>query len=194
MISGGEDVGDAVTAEVGGSGVVGVVEQAAGAVGGRRYGAGEVGGAGVGDAEAFKAGGIGVAEYAGEQADHGIDDDGGGEFSAGEDVVADGEFAIAEQVVDAFVDALVASADEDHAIGLDELGGDGLGEGAALRGKEDDGLARGVAGGAGCEGERIEASEDGFRLEDHAFAAAEGPVVDGAMPIVSEAAEIMRGN
>ena len=111
-----EDFGDGETAEVGGAGVVGVVEEAPGAVGAGRDVAGKVGRAFVFDAEAFEAAGIGISQYAGEQADDGVNDDGGGEFSSGEDVVADGELAVAKEVVDAFVDTLVAAAVEDDAV------------------------------------------------------------------------------
>ena len=141
VVAVGEDFGDGDAAEVGGAGVVGVVEEAAGGVGG----AGDaVGGFGVGVwrvvafAEAFVAGAVGVAEDAGEEADDGVDDDGGAEFAAGEDVVADGEFFVAEELGDALVDAFVAAADEDDAVEGGEVAGGGLGEGLALRGEQDD--------------------------------------------------------
>ncbi len=78
-----EDVGDGEAEEVGGAGVVGVVEDAVGGVGG----AGDllvgwdVFGVQVGSvafAEAFVAAGVGVAERAGEEADGGVEEDGGG--------------------------------------------------------------------------------------------------------------------
>jgi hypothetical protein len=191
VVSGLEDGGDFVAAEVGGAGVVGVVEQAAGAVGAGRDVAGDVLRALVVSTEGFEAVGVGIAEDAGEQADDGVDDDGGGEFSAGEDVVADGEFAVAEERVDALVDAFVASTEEDDAAGLGEFGGDGLGEGRALGGEQDDGFLLWIAGGFGAQVEGFEASEDGFGLEDHAFAAAEGTVVDSAMTVVGEGAEVV---
>ncbi len=100
-----------------------------------------------GDAEAFVTGGIRVAEDAGQEADDGVDDDGGGEFTAGKDVVADGKFAVARQRVDALVDAFVAAAKENDALRRGELVRDRLGEGPALGGKEDDGFACWVAGG-----------------------------------------------
>jgi hypothetical protein len=69
-----------------------------------------------GEAEAFELGGGVVAEDSGEQAHGGVEDDGGAEFSSREDVVADGEFAVGEEMVDALVDALVAAAEEDDAV------------------------------------------------------------------------------
>ena len=93
-----------------------------------------------------------MAEDAGEEADGGVEDDGGGELSAAEDVVADGEFFVGEEVGDALVDALVAAADEDDAVERGEAVRGGLGEGFALRGEQDDGLAGEVAGGLGGDG------------------------------------------
>ncbi len=43
----------------------------------------------------------------------------------------------------------------------------------------------------GVRCQRVEAVEDGFGLEDHAFAAAEGPVVDGAVAVVGKGAEVV---
>jgi hypothetical protein len=199
VVAFGEDVGDGGASEVGGAGVVGVIEEAAGAVGGAgdAVGGHSVGG-GVAFAEALEAGAVGVAEDAGEQADDGVDDDGCGEFASREDVVADGELFVAEELAHALVDAFVAAADEDDAVELAEPAGDGLREALALRGEQDDGLpGRGgfgrVYGAIGFWGdaEGLEALEDGLRLEDHAFAAAEGAVVDGAMAIMGEGAEVV---
>jgi len=105
-----EGFGDGDAEKLGGTGVVGIVEQACGGVGGA--GRGLRGGlvaprrsrssaarrmtiltyfcieGCVAFAEAFVAGGVGVAEDAGEEADGGVEEDGGGELTAGEDVVA----------------------------------------------------------------------------------------------------------
>ena len=150
-----EDFGDGEAEEFGGAGVVGVVEEAGGGVGGagdcRSVGRRSSGYRLVGRvafAEAFVAAGVGVAEDAGEEADGGVDDDGGGQFAAGEDVVADGELFVAEELGDALVDAFVAAADEDDAVEGGEAAGGGLGEALALGGEQDDGFfAGGIAGG-----------------------------------------------
>lgn len=79
MVAVAEGFGDGDAEEFGGAGVVGVVEETAGGVGGtgdtifsqRVLGV-------VGFAEAFEFGGVGVAEDAGEEADDGVDDDGCG--------------------------------------------------------------------------------------------------------------------
>ncbi len=189
----GEDLGDGETAEFGGAGVVGVVEEAAGAVGGlgRAGCGGRIGLGRVGRTKAFILAGSFVAEDAGKETGDGIDDDGGGEFAAGEDVIADGELAVAKQVVDALVDALIAAADEDKAVEAGELAGGGLGEGRALGGEQDDLLAGGVACGFGGDGEGFDSLGEGFGLENHALAAAKGAVVDGAVAVVGEAAKVV---
>ena len=43
-------------------------------------------------------------------------DDCGGQLAAAQNVVADGELHVAVELVDALIDALVAAADEHHAI------------------------------------------------------------------------------
>ncbi len=48
--------------------------------------------------------------------------------------------------------------------------------------------------GFGGKGQGFQAGEDGLRLEDHAFAAAEGPVVDGAVAVVGEGAKVVRAD
>ena len=71
---------------------------------------------------------------------------------------------------------------------------DGLGEGAALCGEEDDGLFGCVALWFGGDVEGLKAVVDGLGLEDHALAAAEWPVVYGAVTVFSKRAKIMRSN
>jgi hypothetical protein len=186
-----EGFGDGCAEEVGGTGVVGVVEEAGGGVGA----AGDVAGCGgigrlVSFAKGFVAGAIGVAEDAGEEADDGVDEDGGGELAAREDIVANGELFVAEELGDALIDAFVAAADEDDAVEGGEAAGRGLGEGLALGGEEDNGFFGGVARGLEGEVEGFEGFVDGLGLQDHAFAAAEGAVVYGAVAVVGEVAEV----
>ena len=117
VVTVGKDFGDERAAEVGGAGVLGVVEQAAGAVGGAGQAIEGFGvSRGVWSAEAFEAVGVGVAEDAGQEPDDGVNDDGRSQLTAGEDVVADRKLAVAEEGVDALVDSLVPAADEDDAL------------------------------------------------------------------------------
>lgn len=87
-----------------------------------------------------------MAEGAGEEADDGVDEDHGGEFAAGEDVVADGEFEGLCGLDEAFIDALIARGDEEEAGVGGELFDEGLGEAPALGGEQD------ACGGGGVEG------------------------------------------
>ena len=48
--------------------------------------------------------------------------------------------------------------------------------------------------GLGGDAEGFDGFEDGLGLEDHAFAAAEGAVVDGAMAVVGEGAQVVGGD
>ena len=57
-----------------------------------------------------------MAEHAGQQPGDGVDDDAGAQLTAGKDKISDGELAVAQQLRDAFVHALVASTDEDDAL------------------------------------------------------------------------------
>ena len=91
MVAGEEDLRDAGAAEVFGTGVLGVFEEAGGE--------GVVGRGGL------------VAEDAGEEAGDGVEDDEGGELAAAEYVVADRELLV-DVGFDAFVEALVAGADQ----------------------------------------------------------------------------------
>jgi hypothetical protein len=190
----GEDIGDGVAAEVGRTGVVGVVEDSAGGVNGRGRRAGDVLLCFDIGAEALEAGGVGVAQDSREKADDGVHDDGGSELAAGEDVVADGELAVAEELIDPLVDTLVTTAEEYDARDGGKLMRDGLGEGTALGGEEDDGLLGEIAVGSGGDAEVLKALEDRAGLEDHAFTAAKGTIVYGLVTVVGEGAKVVNGD
>jgi len=136
-----------------------------------------------------------MTQDAGEQAGYGVEDGCGGELAPGEDEVADGELLVREELRDALIDAFVAAADEDDAVERGEMAGDGLREALALCGEQNDGFAGGgwigKAGGPGCDVEGFDALEDRLRFEDHAFAAAEGTVVDGAVTVVGPVAKVV---
>ena len=69
--------------------------------------------------------------------------------------------------------------------------GDSLGEGTSLGGEQDDGLFCRVAGVLRRDAEGLEAVVDRPGFEHHAFAAAKGAVVDSAVPVVGEGAEVV---
>lgn len=129
----GEDFGDGVAAEVGGAGVVGIIEEAAGGTRGSWRSARDMSGGNKISAEALKASRVGIAEDTGEEANNSVDNDGGSQFSSRKDVITDGEFAIAEKLVDALIDTLIAAAEEDDPFHRGQLVRYRLGKRAALR-------------------------------------------------------------
>ena len=101
VVTGEEDGGDFVAAEVVGLSVLGIFEVVA-------------------VTEAFDFGGLLAAKNAGNEADDGIDDDECGELAAGEDVVAEGEFVV-DYRADALVVAFVVGAEYYVVIGRGPL-------------------------------------------------------------------------
>ncbi len=87
---------------------------------------------------------------------------------------------------DPFIHALVAAADQEELLETGELPSDELVEEAALGGEQDDAAVGGALGPDGFDG-----GEDGFGLEDHALAAAEGAVVHSAVAVVGPIAEVV---
>src|SRR4030095_3144596 len=130
------------------------------------------------------------------QAGDGVDHESGGEFAAGENEIADGDLFGGEMFGDAFIDAFVAPAKEKDAVELRVAAGGFLGEALAGGGEQDDGgvgVERWPGGGVanGMAEERFDCFEEWFGLEDHAFAAAKGAIVDGAMAVFGEFAQIL---
>ena len=68
---------------------------------------------------------------------------------------------------------------------------DGLVKPRAACREKNDGLLRGRAVGERDNAEGIHRSRQRLGLKHHAFAAAEGPVVDGAMPVVGVVAQVV---
>jgi len=127
---------------------------------------------------------LGIAENAGEEADDGVGDDGGGESAIREDVIADGNFVIHEMVDDALVEALVVAAEEDEvSAGLRVVAGERLVEAAAAGGHEEHAAC-------GCA-KALDGFEDRLALQHHALAAAVGRVVGGAVFVARPVAEIV---
>lgn len=127
----------------------------------------------------------GVAQNFGKESHNGIHDDDGGDDTVGEDVVADGNFLVHEEVDDALIDAFVMAAEEDEMVAL---GGEALGRGLFERGacgghKQHSGPLRAEGG---------ESGENGFALHDHALAPAIGGVVGGAVFVRGPVADVVR--
>ncbi len=122
--------------EFGGTRVVRVVEQAAGAVLRARNTIDVSSDFGVGGAEALEFARSFIAQHAGDEAHRRIDHDGRGQFAAAQYVVADGKLHVAIEFVDALVDALVAATDENDAVESGKFARDGLVEQTALGGEQ----------------------------------------------------------
>ena len=122
--------------------------------------------------------GVTVTQGTVEQPADGIDDDAGGQFTAGQDVVADRQFLVDLGLQQALVDRLVAAADQDQARQGGKAAHARLLQARALRTEVDHPcrLRRGGTCGGECRTQWL----DGH---DHAGAAAIGPVVDGAVRI-----------
>lgn len=137
-----------------------------------------------------------VAESAGEQAGDGVYDKGGGEFASREDEIADGDFFGSEVFGDAFVHTFVATAKKEDAVELRVATRGFLREAFASGREQNDGsigVERWLGGGIAYRvtEERFDGFEERLGLEDHAFAAAEGAIVHGAMPVSSEFAQVL---
>ena len=110
----------------------------------------------------------------------------GAKLAAAEDEIADGKLLVGQVLGHAFVHAFVAAADEQQLIILGEAAGGFLGETLALRREQEDALS-GLALGP----DAFHGVEDGRGLEQHAFAAAERAIVDGAMAVVRPVAKVV---
>src|SRR5215471_13136449 len=113
-----------------------------------------------------------------------INQNSSGDFPAGEDKVSDGNLRCRQMLDDAFVDTLVAAADQNHLVCLREPQRFGLIELPAGRAEHDHFRLRALAN-------RLDRIKNRFRLEDHSFAAAERPVVHRSMAIGSEIPQIV---
>src|SRR5215469_16653398 len=90
------------------------------------------------------------------------------------------------------IHAFITAADKDDALVRHYLLRHGLGEQLPLRRQKYDRFARSRA--LWRDLQRLKALEDRLRLEHHAFAASEWPVVDGAMTVVREGAKIVNSD
>jgi len=156
VVAGDEDFGDLVAAVFARAGVLRVFEAAV--------------------SEGFLSQGFFIADDAFEESDDGVDQDDGCGFTAGEDVVADGDFGRGEDQADSFVETFVVAGHDDQAVVGGEVADERLIESPALRGHEDSRSAALVGGFDGFDG-----FDDGLGAEDHSGSAAEGFVIDLAV-------------
>ena len=137
-----------------------------------------------------------IAERAREQTGDGVENKGGGQFTTRKDEIADGDFFGREMFGDAFVNSFVPAAEEENAIQLGVTARGILREAFACGGKQDDRGVRvqrlpGCRGASGVAKQRFDGLEQGFRLQDHAFAATKRAIVNGAMTVGGEFAQVL---
>ncbi len=142
-------------------------------------------------AEALESVRIGVAKDARKKAGNGVDHHGCGKLASRQNVVADREFAVADEQINTLIDTLVPSAEEDHSLTTGEFMRYSLGERRALCGEQNDSLSGCIAGLLWSEFQRFKALPDWFRFEHHAFSPAEWTVIHGAVTIMRKGAEIV---
>ena len=159
----------ALTIELGGAGVLRVLEQAT-VLGGRE---GLVHVAHL------------VAQGSGNEPYDGIGHDHSGQLAAREHVVADRQALIGIRI-GALVDALVTAAHKQQALAFEQALGHMLRKGLAAGGEEHHGgLGTLRADGLDCLGNRLD-------LHEHALPAAIRLVIDGAMAVVRPVAQVIR--
>src|SRR6185369_4895892 len=103
---------------------------------------------------------------------------------ARKDEITDRNFRCREMLDDAFIDAFVTAANQNHLLGLRQS------QRFRLI-KPSSGCAQHDHFGLLALSNRLHSFEDRFRLEDHSFTAAERPVVYRAVPIRSEIPQIV---
>ncbi len=129
-----------------------------------------------------------VAERAGQETRDRVDEDQCGEFTSGQNVIADGDFVGDEMLADALVHALVAAADQGEAFVRGQRAGDGLRENASLRRKQNDGRS------AQWSKNGFDRLEERLGLHHHPAAAAVGRVVGGVMFVARPVADVMQAH
>src|SRR5581483_8912462 len=166
MMAGYEDVGDAHSAIFEGAGVMRVFEQT------RCMG--------------ILMGRAGVADDAGDETGDGIYEDHRGNFAAGEDVIANGDF-VGDESAYAFINAFVMSAEDGEVGMLRVCAGEVAIEYATLRRGQDEGRTlRGVGSENGFDG-----FKDGFRFHYHAATSAVRVIVGDVMFVVGIVADVV---
>ena len=117
-----------------------------------------------------------LGQDAGLQPQDAVGHDQACQLTAGQHVVSDGNFLVAERIDDALVDALIVAADQRHRVIADQLAGLFLIVGAACGGQKDDvRLRAALRSTLGLHGAQTIGNRLG--VEHHAAAAAVGVVV-----------------
>src|SRR5581483_4965702 len=160
-----QDLGHGPAPELGGPGVVGVLEQAL--------------------AKGLVLGRLLVAHHARDQSGHGLDDHEGGRLTTGEHVIADRQLVVHEVLAHAFVHALIAPAQQREPVAGRQRRRHGLIEPAPARTEQEERTLR-------IDG--LHRREDRLGREHHPGAAAERRVVHRAVAVGRVIAQIMNAN
>src|SRR5439155_12892915 len=126
----------------------------------------------------------GIADYAGDEARHHVDHDHGRDLASAEHVVADRDLTGRQAGAHPVVDPLVPPAHDDQARLARQVGGDPLVEALAPRLEQDH--RPGVV-----EHHALDRLEHRLRLHHHSGPASKRHVVDLAVAVVSEVAEVV---
>jgi riboflavin synthase len=129
-------------------------------------------------------GGALVAEGAGHEARGGLDDAERRELAAGEDKIAERDELERKRVEHTFVEPFVASAEDERPLGARERVRGGLLEAGPGRAGDEPPVS------AEARFHPFDGFDDRLGLQHHAGAAAERPIVDRAVPVAGEIAEI----
>src|SRR5260221_2614115 len=135
--------------------------------------------------EAFLLSAGGRAHYPGKEAHASVEDDHRAELAAGEDIVADRDGFYRPRVEDALVESLEAAAQQNDALARRELADAALGQRAPPRCQRQYRPRAGVLG-----GNAIERRGEDVRAKHHSRSAAGGRVVDAAVLVGREIADV----
>ena len=138
-----------------------------------------------------------IPDHSGHEPGHGLDDGEHRHLTAVEHVIAEGNggdlVGLTRLFQDPLVDALVAAAGEDEPLLGRPLGGLGLGERDSTGGRYQQPWPRPVRL-VERRANRVERLAPGLGPHHHAGPTAVGGVVDGAMPVVGEIAQLVHAN
>jgi hypothetical protein len=120
----------------------------------------------------------------GQEPDDGVDDYEGRNLPSSEDIIPNTDFFCGKRCAGPFIDAFIPAADKYDVLVSGQPFGVTLAIGVALGREYDDGSIRWWTDG-------IKGFKQWFGAHDHAWAAAEGRIIDGAMAVVGVVAEIV---
>jgi hypothetical protein len=127
-----------------------------------------------------------VADHAGDQPGHALDERHGGDLATAEDEVSEGDLVRLENLVHPLVEALVPPAQDEQTGLVAESRGEGVIQAPASGGQQDGSGLRGIV-----TTDLADRGQDRWRLQHHAGAAAVRLVVDLPPPVAGPRPEIV---